>query len=80
MITCYAQNSQPKEALNLFNEMLQPNVGIQPDKITLASVISVCSQLGDLRFGSLIESYLSKVGIGMDDHLATALIDLYTTC
>lgn len=80
MIACYAQNSQPKEALNLFNEMLQPNVGIQPDKMTLASVISACSQLGDLRFGSWIESYLSKVGIGMDDHLATALIDLYAKC
>ncbi|KAM7474199.1 hypothetical protein LguiB_021442 [Lonicera macranthoides] len=80
MIACYAQNSQPKEALNLFNEMLQPNIGIQPDKMTLASVISACSQLGDLRFGSWIESYLSKVGIIMDDHLATALIDLYAKC
>ncbi|KAK2981332.1 hypothetical protein RJ640_027242 [Escallonia rubra] len=77
MIACCAQNSRPKEALQLFNEMLQPTVNIQPDKMTLASVISACSQLGDLGFGSWIQSYMSQLGIGMDDHLATAFIDLY---
>lgn len=77
MIACYAQNSQPKEALELFNQMLKTDVNIQPDKMTLVSVISACSQLGDMRFGSWTESYIDKLGIKMDDHLATALIDLY---
>nr|GMD51097.1 pentatricopeptide repeat-containing protein At4g22760 [Ipomoea batatas] len=78
MISTYAQNSQPKEALQLFREMLQLNV--QPDYMTLASAISACSQLGDLKFGSWIESYMKEVGIQMDDHLATAFIDLYAKC
>ncbi|XP_059658232.1 pentatricopeptide repeat-containing protein At4g22760 [Cornus florida] len=77
MIACFSQNSQPKEALQLFNEMLH---NIQPDKMTLASVISACSQLGDLRLGSWIESYMNQRGIGMDDHLATAFIDFYSKC
>ncbi|XVF10746.1 hypothetical protein REPUB_Repub07fG0209300 [Reevesia pubescens] len=80
MISCYAQNSQPKEALELFDEMLKAGVTIQPDGITMASVISACSQLGELRFGSWIESYINKLGIQMDDHMATALIDLYAKC
>lgn len=78
MIACYAQNSQAKEALQLFNEMLQ--LDLQPDKMTLASALSACSQLGDLKFGSWIESFLNETGIQMDDYLVTSLIDLYAKC
>ncbi|OMO80928.1 hypothetical protein COLO4_23853 [Corchorus olitorius] len=81
MISCYAQNGQPKEALKLFDEMLKEGVDIQPDGMALASVISACSQLGELRFGSWIESYIDKFGIHMnDDHVATALIDFHAKC
>ncbi|XP_058213115.1 pentatricopeptide repeat-containing protein At4g22760-like [Rhododendron vialii] len=80
MIACYAQNSRSKEALQLFNKMIQPNVNIQPDKMTFASVLSACSQLGDMTSGSWIESYMKQLGIQIDDHLATALIDLYAKC
>lgn len=80
MISCYAQNSRSKEALQLFHKMIQPNVNIQPDKMTFASVLSACSQLGDMTSGSWIESYMRQLGIQIDDHLATALIDLYAKC
>ncbi|XP_059443718.1 pentatricopeptide repeat-containing protein At4g22760 [Corylus avellana] len=80
IVACYAQNSQPKEAIELFNQMLSPDVNIQPDGMTLASVISACSQLGDFKFGFWIESYINRFGIEMDDHLATALVDLYAKC
>lgn len=80
MIACYAQNSRSKEALQLFDRMLQPDVNIQPDRMTFASVISACSQMGDLRYGSQMETRMIELGIAMDDHLATALIDLYAKC
>ncbi|KAF3948593.1 hypothetical protein CMV_025427 [Castanea mollissima] len=80
MISCYAQNSQPKEAIELFNQMLEPNVNVQPDGLTLASLTSACSQLGDFKFGPFVESYMNKFGIELDDHLATALVDLYAKC
>uniref|UniRef100_F6GSY4 Pentatricopeptide repeat-containing protein n=1 Tax=Vitis vinifera TaxID=29760 RepID=F6GSY4_VITVI len=38
VIACYAQNSKLKEALKLFNMMLHPNVNVQPDEMTLASM------------------------------------------
>ncbi|RZC04559.1 pentatricopeptide repeat-containing protein At4g22760-like [Glycine soja] len=48
--------------------------------MTLASVISACSQLGDLEHWCWIESHINDFGIVLDDHLATALIDLYAKC
>lgn len=48
--------------------------------MTLASVISACSQLGGTRFGSWIESYMDKLGIEMDNHPAKTFIDLYAKC
>ncbi|KAL2960134.1 hypothetical protein AAZX31_17G023300 [Glycine max] len=80
MIACYAQNSKPKEALELFNDMLKQDIYVHPDKMTLASVISACSQLGDLEHWWWIESHMNDFGIVLDDHLATALIDLYAKC
>ncbi|PWA83492.1 tetratricopeptide repeat (TPR)-like superfamily protein [Artemisia annua] len=81
MITCYAKNSRPKEALHLFSEMIEPNVKVQPDKMTLATVTSACSQLGELSFGSWIhDCYMKQLGIAMDDHLCTALVYLYAKC
>ncbi|KAL6572689.1 hypothetical protein OROMI_013647 [Orobanche minor] len=80
MIACFAQNNRPKEALQLFEELLKPNVTFHPDKMTLASAISACSQLGDSNFGTWIESYMRKSGIPMDDHLATSFVDLYAKC
>ncbi|KAK7387873.1 hypothetical protein VNO78_22670 [Psophocarpus tetragonolobus] len=80
MLACYAQNSKPKEALELFNDMLKLDINIHPDKVTLSSVISACSQLGDLEHWFWIESHINDFGIVLDDHLATALIDLYAKC
>ncbi|KAL4565450.1 hypothetical protein LXL04_029546 [Taraxacum kok-saghyz] len=78
MIACYSQNNQPKHALQLFDEMFQPNVNIQPDNTTLAMVISVCSQLGDLRFGSWIDEILIKqMKVKIDDHLGATLVEFY---
>ncbi|XP_061349237.1 pentatricopeptide repeat-containing protein At4g22760 [Gastrolobium bilobum] len=80
MIACYAQNSKPKETLELFNDMLRPDIYVHPDKMTLASVISACSQLGDLEHWCWIVSHMNDFGIVLDDHLATASIDLYAKC
>nr|AYM00636.1 pentatricopeptide repeat protein [Salvia miltiorrhiza] len=80
MIACYAQNSRAKDALQLFDQLLKQNTKFQPDKMTLSSAISACSQLGDSEHGAWIESYMKEMGIAMDDHLTTSLIDLHTKC
>ncbi|KAG8659364.1 pentatricopeptide repeat-containing protein At4g22760 [Manihot esculenta] len=80
MISSLAQNNRPLEALKLFNEMFKADVNIQPDEMTLVSVVSACSQLGDMRHGSWIESCIKNFGIECDDHLVTALINFYAKC
>ncbi|PHT83408.1 hypothetical protein T459_11851 [Capsicum annuum] len=37
-------------------------------------------QLGDLKFGSWIESFIHETGIQLDDYLTISLIDLYAKC
>lgn len=80
MIACYAQNGCTRDAIHLFNRMRKPDSGVWPDEMTFSSVISACSQLGDLRFGLWVEEYMGCVGVQFDDHLRTALIDLYSKC
>jgi pentatricopeptide repeat protein len=80
MISCYAQNGCAREAIGVFNRMLKPHVCVLPNEKTFSSVISACSQLGDLRFCLWVQSFMGSVGIELDDHLRTALVDLYTKC
>lgn len=80
MIACFAHNYRAKEAIQLFDDMLRQNTSLRPDKMTLASVISSCAELGDLKLGTWIDSYMVEQGIVMDDHLATSFIDLYSKC
>ncbi|WOK95327.1 pentatricopeptide repeat-containing protein [Canna indica] len=80
MIACYAQNGCPREAIQSFNRMRKLDSGVEPDEMTFSSVISACSHLGNLRFGLWIEEYIRLMGIELDDHLSTALIDLYSKC
>uniref|UniRef100_A0A0D9X4P4 Pentacotripeptide-repeat region of PRORP domain-containing protein n=1 Tax=Leersia perrieri TaxID=77586 RepID=A0A0D9X4P4_9ORYZ len=78
MIACYAKNGCAREALAAFNQMLKPHVWVMPNEKTFSSVISACSQLGDLRFGLWAENFMGSVGVELDDHLRTALVDLHT--
>jgi pentatricopeptide repeat protein len=78
MIACYAQSGCAREAVGVFTRMLKPHVWVLPNEKTLSSVISACSQLGDLRLGLWVESFMGCVGVELDDHLRTALVDLYT--
>ncbi|KAK1273223.1 Pentatricopeptide repeat-containing protein [Acorus gramineus] len=80
MIACYAQNGRPREALHLFNLMRKPDFNVELDEMTFACALSACAQLGDLRFGLWIEEYVRFIGVELDDHLKTGLIDLHVKC
>ncbi|KAK8964444.1 Pentatricopeptide repeat-containing protein [Platanthera guangdongensis] len=80
MLACYAQNGFSKDAIHLFNRMRKPDANVSPDEMTFSSVISACSQLGDLKLGKWVESYIPSIGIELDDHLRTAFVDLYSKC
>ncbi|KAF8104497.1 hypothetical protein N665_0171s0005 [Sinapis alba] len=78
IISGYVQAGMNKEALQLFHEMQNSNV--PPDKVSLASALSACAQLGALEQGKWIHSYANKERISIDPVLACVLIDMYAKC
>ncbi|KAI3902465.1 hypothetical protein MKW92_008965 [Papaver armeniacum] len=78
MIDGYTQNGDPNEALVLFRRMLWAKC--KPNEVTVLSVLSACGQLGALESGRWMHSYIDSIGIRLNAHVGTALIDMYCKC
>nr|CAD1819955.1 unnamed protein product [Ananas comosus var. bracteatus] len=75
MIDAYTQNGHPDEALRLFYRMLLAN--IEPNEVTLITVLSAISQLGILTLAKLVHSYIETCDIDASINLMNALVDAY---
>ncbi|XP_062216684.1 pentatricopeptide repeat-containing protein At5g15300-like [Phragmites australis] len=75
MISAYARARRPQEALALFDAM-----PVQPDEVTMVSVVSACTALGDLATGELLRQYIDSNGFGWMISLRNALMDMYAKC
>lgn len=79
MITCYEQNGPTSEALEVFVRMM--DCGLEPDEVTLASVVSACANLCALKEGLQIHARVMKIDKLRDDLvLGNALVDMYAKC
>ncbi|KAJ4954282.1 hypothetical protein NE237_011065 [Protea cynaroides] len=78
MISGCVQNQEPVEALQLFRLMLTQNVN--PNSITLCSVLSACGSLGALETGKWIHVFVNKNRFRLNPFLGSALIDMYSKC
>ncbi|KAL8038448.1 hypothetical protein ABFX02_11G107600 [Erythranthe guttata] len=78
MISCYHQNGYYKESLELFYRMLDSC--IIPDETTLTSVLSACSQLGDLVTGKKLHEYIRGNIVLPSVTLSNSLVDMYAKC
>ncbi|KAF9603094.1 hypothetical protein IFM89_033819 [Coptis chinensis] len=78
MITGYAQNGRPNEALMLFRRMEE--VGVKPDAVTMTSVISASAQLGGAELAHWIGSYVDREGIERNEKVLTALLNMHAKC
>ncbi|XP_023729039.1 pentatricopeptide repeat-containing protein At2g22410, mitochondrial [Lactuca sativa] len=78
MISCYLQKGCYNEVLGLFDDIL--NVGLTPDESTLVSVLSACSQLGDLEKGKNTHTYILSNHVTPSVTLFNSLIDMYAKC
>ncbi|KZV44176.1 pentatricopeptide repeat-containing protein mitochondrial-like [Dorcoceras hygrometricum] len=77
MIVGYAQSGYAHEALVLFTN--KKFLDISPNSVTLASVLSACAQLGNLKLGSSVHGL--GITAGMDDaNMMNALVDMYAKC
>ncbi|KAL5541685.1 hypothetical protein UlMin_009395 [Ulmus minor] len=78
IISGYTQNEQPDVALELFHEMIA--CGMQPNEITMVSVLSAIATLGTLKEGRWAHEYVLSNSIPLNDNLSAALIDMYAKC
>ncbi|KAL5544508.1 hypothetical protein UlMin_008292 [Ulmus minor] len=75
ILDCHVYCGNCKEALDLFERMLQG--GIQPDKATIVVTLSACSSLGALDFGRWIHSYIKNTSLPKILPVSNSLIDMY---
>nr|KYP57933.1 Pentatricopeptide repeat-containing protein At2g13600 family [Cajanus cajan] len=79
LITCYEQNGPVEKALEVFVRMMHN--GVEPDEITLASVVSACASLSAIREGLQIHARVMKRDKFRNDLvLGNALVDMYAKC
>ncbi|XP_052174574.1 pentatricopeptide repeat-containing protein At1g08070, chloroplastic-like [Diospyros lotus] len=78
MIAGYAQNGRPVEALELFECM--KSEGIEPNDVTLVSVLSACARLGSVEAGECVGRYVECLGFESNIQLASALLAMYSKC
>ncbi|XP_057459663.1 pentatricopeptide repeat-containing protein At1g08070, chloroplastic-like [Actinidia eriantha] len=78
MISGYSQANQGREALALFHKMRKTNV--EPNEVTMVSVLSSCAVLGALETGEWVHSYIKKKRMKLTVNLGTALVDFYVKC
>ncbi|KAJ4969208.1 hypothetical protein NE237_015909 [Protea cynaroides] len=75
MIAGYAQSGQSDLTLELFHEMLAS--GIQPNEITMMSILSAISTSGTLKQGRWVHDHIHHNSIPLNDNLSAGLIDMY---
>lgn len=79
IISGYSQAGQYSEALELYKEM--EGSGIEPDKVTMVAVLSVCAGLGALTFGERIYNQSLRNRFSSQDViLVTAVVEMYAKC
>ncbi|CAI0422894.1 unnamed protein product [Linum tenue] len=79
VLAACARDGHYKEVTELFRHMLM--VGIRPDNYTYVSLLSTCSKICMLPFGSTIHGLLIKTNFSAcDAFVCNVLIDMYGKC
>ncbi|CAA6654503.1 unnamed protein product [Spirodela intermedia] len=66
------------EGIRLFGLMRRSL--IEPDSVTVVTLISACTQLADRAQGRLLHGYAIKTGVVRNNFVGNALIDMYSKC
>lgn len=78
LITGYNRVGCHSDAVDVFRQMQL--VGIEPDEISIISVLPACAQLGALELGKWIHIYSGRKGFLREIPLCNALIEMYSKC
>ncbi|KAF3960400.1 hypothetical protein CMV_014884 [Castanea mollissima] len=78
MIAVYVNNSMPAEAVNLYLQMEKNS--IEPDAVTIASILPACGDLSALSLGRRMHEYVERKKLRPNLLLENALVDMYAKC
>ncbi|WCJ21210.1 Tetratricopeptide repeat (TPR)-like superfamily protein [Euphorbia peplus] len=78
MLTGCIQNGLYDEALYFFRDLQES--GLQPDQISLISILAATGRLGNLLNGKEIHAYAIKNGFSSGVGLGNTLVDFYAKC
>ncbi|KAG9459408.1 hypothetical protein H6P81_003916 [Aristolochia fimbriata] len=78
MIFGYVQSACYEEAFLLFDQMKME--AVEPNKVTLLSLLSACAQLQDLEKGRWLHSYIVENKMESVLPVCNALINMYAKC
>ncbi|CAA7394309.1 unnamed protein product [Spirodela intermedia] len=67
-----------EEILPLFYRM--HSMGLQPDHFTFPFVLKCCANLEAVFMGRSVHALCSRLGLEVDIHISTSLIDMYVKC
>ncbi|XP_052171038.1 pentatricopeptide repeat-containing protein At1g08070, chloroplastic-like isoform X2 [Diospyros lotus] len=79
MINGYVERGLYEQAFGLYEEMLKLDC-IQPDGVTLISLVSACTQMGDLNRGKWFHSCSKELGLDKNLTVGNAILDMYIKC
>ncbi|CAI9113029.1 OLC1v1013553C1 [Oldenlandia corymbosa var. corymbosa] len=70
-------NNRSFESLFHFRQM---KLSVNPNDVTLISVLGACARIGALMCGKEIHSYVLRSGLELDGFLPNAFLDMYVKC
>jgi pentatricopeptide repeat protein len=74
----YAQHHHAKDAMGLFNQMLQ--AGVRPNGVTYLSILKTCASPSALKWGKEVHAHIRHGGLESDVRVGTALLKMYAKC
>ncbi|KAI3742629.1 hypothetical protein L1987_60318 [Smallanthus sonchifolius] len=78
MMCCLVQNGLANEALDVFISMKE--IKIEPDSVSLLTLLSAAADLSALRKGKEIHGYLIRKQFVLRGPISSSLVDMYASC
>ncbi|KAJ4874643.1 Putative pentatricopeptide repeat-containing protein [Raphanus sativus] len=79
LVSSFLENGEVVEALRVFKFMVDGCV--EPDGVTMISVVEACGEVGCLRIGKSVHGWLTRKMFGFDDEtLCNSLVKMYSKC
>lgn len=78
VVSGYAHSGLWDEAFHLLDEM--KSAGLNPNNITIISLLSACRQPGDLNKGIWIHNYITETNLPCDLVVGNSLVKMYAKC